>query len=672
MGNDLKSQRGGVQINQGVEQRSKRKYEMKIVIRGDQYTGKSCLLDKLLGKKFVEAYTPNDVTVVRNFEFKTEMRDVVDIQVWDVLDRVVQEKKNGLPELKTTGFSKKKEVRSVKIEYVLPPEYDTGDIDENYQVVMDRCDSVIIMIDPTRIETWYYAKAVLQDLPKDMHVLVMMNYRDFNPDSYKVRVSEVRHFCHIVGQKITVVESSMRYGFGLKELKTFLYLPFLSIQEKLIDDAIITNEEELDVSVHEFELFSSAHTFEEYMSKNRKKADVEKVPIIKVPETPASVPEIEESSGGDEIEIEIDDEGTKLAAELAALMQGDSSSSEETEVVQNRHGNTLTRPRYNNSLSRTHGKSNSLPRPREAKPENPKVVMYAVDDSDELPSKGLTGKYVIEDSDDFPLESSEPSNKTNRYVIDDSDDFPLESSEPVKTSSKYVIEDSGDLPSDFSVPSKTNKYVIDDSDELPSNITEPLNKTNKYVIEDSDDFPLESSGPSDKTNRYVIDDSDELSLSHSMEKKPPNNLEDSSDLPSSSQDHVPTQKMNLENSGEYPDDQMVNLPSEDNINQSEIEEDITDEKTQNEILHPEMEYENELSSRDPDDVVEELKMMRELTKAGALDSLDFNDFVPEGDLDDFFSDSGDDQFKNDNQESSEDEKPKKKSQYLLSDEELSF
>lgn len=140
-------------------------FTVKIIIKGDRNVGKSCLLERLQGKGFVETYTPSEQIQVASIQWSFKAtEDVVKVEVWDVVDR-------GKARVRQTGLK----LSSMAVAVPEAPALDAEFLD-----VYKGTHGVILMLDITKNWTFEYACKELPKIPADIPVLLLGNHCDMS------------------------------------------------------------------------------------------------------------------------------------------------------------------------------------------------------------------------------------------------------------------------------------------------------------------------------------------------------------------------------------------------------------------------------------------------------------------------------------------------------------
>lgn len=136
---------------------------MKIIIKGDRNVGKSCLLERLQGKGFVETYTPSEEIQVASIQWSFKAtEDIVKVEVWDVVDR-------GKARARQSGL---------KLMSNAPVVPETPALDAEFVDVYKGTHGVILMMDITKSWTFDYVSKELPKIPDDVPVLLLGNHCD--------------------------------------------------------------------------------------------------------------------------------------------------------------------------------------------------------------------------------------------------------------------------------------------------------------------------------------------------------------------------------------------------------------------------------------------------------------------------------------------------------------
>eukprot|EP01134_Creolimax_fragrantissima_P005062 CFRG5062T1 len=233
------------------------KFSRGIVVRGDNNVGKSTLLRRLQGKDFNHKYIPTPqieaTTIGWNYN-KTE--ELVKVEVWDVVDHARVRAYHHPNSLKLHN-----DVENSN------PKQSSEDISHSSNATADRgrgfshtfCDAqfvnvykdthaVIFMLDITKPWTFLYVQRNAAQVPVHIPVLLLANKVDLKQDR-QVTVEELtawtENMAHDTERDVRFVEVSLKDGFGLKYLHSYLSLPFLRLQRKTLTEQMETNTNNL-------------------------------------------------------------------------------------------------------------------------------------------------------------------------------------------------------------------------------------------------------------------------------------------------------------------------------------------------------------------------------------------------------------------------------------------
>eukprot|EP00659_Diplonema_papillatum_P004461 gene4461-6909_t len=249
------------------------KYNMKVLIRGERGAGKSSLLRRLQAKPFDEEYTKTPQIQAATIHWCSEAKDTVTgeaepikLEVWDVVDE---------------GFRTKQQQQQEKLG---PPGLETPLSDAANIDVYRGAHAVVFVLSADRgTAALDYLKRELLRLPRGVCVLVLRNKCDL-PRVTLTEADIVEALSHhasttspflsdLLGGsrkneqptfaiKPRVISSSMANCYGLKQLYTYLNIPFEFLRSMQVEDLLKRKWEE----IHAFEKDIAAvqESFDDY------------------------------------------------------------------------------------------------------------------------------------------------------------------------------------------------------------------------------------------------------------------------------------------------------------------------------------------------------------------------------------------------------------------------
>ncbi|GAM25777.1 hypothetical protein SAMD00019534_089520, partial [Acytostelium subglobosum LB1] len=244
------------------------KYTLKLVIKGDRNTGKTALFNRLQGKPFTEEYVPTpEIQIAHiNWNYKNT-DDIVDVEVWDVVDVATTKKKKSASTL-VTSHSKQQQQQQDEEEdepFTVPSKdemlkkktsggsFKIHSLDAQTIDVMKNVSAVIFMVNPHKKWTFQYVERELAKIPADVYVMLITNYRDQGDSSKQLTPGEIQALCEQRAH-MQHIDASMYNAYGLRGVVSYFNIPFLQLQRKMLHQQLERNKIEFSSAVEEINM----------------------------------------------------------------------------------------------------------------------------------------------------------------------------------------------------------------------------------------------------------------------------------------------------------------------------------------------------------------------------------------------------------------------------------
>lgn len=230
-------------------------YNLKIVIRGDVRTGKTQLFRRLQRKEFVHEYktTPSIQVGTIPWDYKVS-HDRIKVDVWDIVDRCDS---GSVGDLSSHQVNRKEALKGSQV--VLPLDAQNCDVYKNAHCV-------IFTINPMKKWTLSYVEKLLPEVPRDVDVLILVNYRDLDQTRRQLTETEIQMTIESWDfPSLHVLEASMKDLFGMKPIRCFLNIPFLRLKRKIMEAQLVALTQESQVALEEFSMVSQESKYELYL-----------------------------------------------------------------------------------------------------------------------------------------------------------------------------------------------------------------------------------------------------------------------------------------------------------------------------------------------------------------------------------------------------------------------
>eukprot|EP01087_Luapelamoeba_hula_P009367 TRINITY_DN2414_c0_g1_i1.p1 TRINITY_DN2414_c0_g1~~TRINITY_DN2414_c0_g1_i1.p1 ORF type:complete len:860 (-),score=196.31 TRINITY_DN2414_c0_g1_i1:13-2379(-) len=254
---------------------------MKVVIKGDKNTGKTCLFRRLQRLAFVEDYISTDQIQIATIPWDYKVsNDKIKVEVWDVVDRARAKKKEEVDGLKTTNTAEAQlddsdgdDLDADAVIAALPKlsdgiqsgAFSMGKLDAQSVDVYKDVNAVLFVIDPRKKWTLDYVDRELPEVPKNTFVLILANYRDCPQNQRVITEYELQEYARNAGKYVRYLECSMKNCYGMKGIGCFFNLPFLKIKRQYILQQLKENEADLDAADQEYVLIATEQNYQFYL-----------------------------------------------------------------------------------------------------------------------------------------------------------------------------------------------------------------------------------------------------------------------------------------------------------------------------------------------------------------------------------------------------------------------
>ena len=162
----------------------------------------------------------------------------VKIEVWDVVEAA---KKKAAP----PGGLKIKVDPSKEQKDDFYNSDPAGDLDPETQRLIENTNAVIFMVNPFKKHTLDYVKRVIPQLPENLDILIVINYKDQGDDKRTFSLNDVMIMATDLGENVKYCEASMSNSFGIKAIKSFLNIPYAKSERIFLEEKLALNENNL-------------------------------------------------------------------------------------------------------------------------------------------------------------------------------------------------------------------------------------------------------------------------------------------------------------------------------------------------------------------------------------------------------------------------------------------